>query len=238
MPGSAQPEFSLTTSLTPRGRPNMAAFMAVNSNPLSAGYGQLRILQLPQDTAIRGPAAGAERLPVQPDRVLRAHPAAPGRLEGHLRQPDHPAAGRRPGLRRAGLRPSRRGRRRGRLPGAQAHVHLLQRPDRLRATLAGVAGPGLRHRRRRPGAAADVRHPPSTLQQYLQQAQTDYTQAQADLRSGDLGAFGADVAKMEAALDKAQKAAGAPAPAGRHPASPAPGRPLRPLSVAVAAPSS
>ena len=33
MPGQPQPEFSLTTSLTPRGRANMAAFMAVDSDP-------------------------------------------------------------------------------------------------------------------------------------------------------------------------------------------------------------
>jgi uncharacterized membrane protein (UPF0182 family) len=55
MPGSATPEFSLTSLFTPRGRPNLAGFMAVNSNPLSPDYGQMEILQLPQDTAIPGP---------------------------------------------------------------------------------------------------------------------------------------------------------------------------------------
>jgi uncharacterized membrane protein (UPF0182 family) len=55
MPGAATPEFSLTSLLTPRARPNLAAFMAVNSNPLSPDYGQIQILQLPQDTAILGP---------------------------------------------------------------------------------------------------------------------------------------------------------------------------------------
>jgi uncharacterized protein len=55
MPGSATPEFSLSTLFTPRGRSNLAAFMAVNSNPQSPGYGKIQILQLPQDTAIRGP---------------------------------------------------------------------------------------------------------------------------------------------------------------------------------------
>jgi uncharacterized protein len=55
MPGQATPEFSLTSLFTPRGRPNLAAFMAVNSNPQSPGYGKIEILQLPQDTAIPGP---------------------------------------------------------------------------------------------------------------------------------------------------------------------------------------
>jgi len=55
MPGAASPEFSLSSLLTPRGRPNLAAFMAVDSDPLSRDYGKIQILQLPQDTAIPGP---------------------------------------------------------------------------------------------------------------------------------------------------------------------------------------
>jgi uncharacterized membrane protein (UPF0182 family) len=55
MPGAASPEFSLTTQFTPRSRANTAAFMAVNSNPTSPGYGHIQILQLPQNTAIPGP---------------------------------------------------------------------------------------------------------------------------------------------------------------------------------------
>jgi len=55
MPGAAGPEFSLTTLLTPKARANLAAFMAVNSDPGSPDYGKIQILQLPQDTAIPGP---------------------------------------------------------------------------------------------------------------------------------------------------------------------------------------
>jgi len=54
MPGYRQPEFSLTTALAQRARPNLAAYMAVDSNPQS-GYGTIRILQLPQAAAILGP---------------------------------------------------------------------------------------------------------------------------------------------------------------------------------------
>jgi uncharacterized protein len=55
LPGSAAPEFSLATLFTPTKRPNASAYMAVNSNPASPGYGKITILQFPQDTAIPGP---------------------------------------------------------------------------------------------------------------------------------------------------------------------------------------
>ncbi len=57
MPGVSGPQFSLTTLFTPRNRPNLAAYMAVNSNPVdpSGGYGKITLLQLPQATAIPGP---------------------------------------------------------------------------------------------------------------------------------------------------------------------------------------
>src|SRR5260221_11533283 len=58
MPGQQSPEFSLSTSFTPRSRPNMAALMAVDSNPQSPGYGTIRGLALPQGTTIRGPEQG------------------------------------------------------------------------------------------------------------------------------------------------------------------------------------
>ena len=56
MPGAIGAEFSLTTPFVQRGRENMAAYMAVDSNPLSPDYGTIRVLQLPQDTAILGPS--------------------------------------------------------------------------------------------------------------------------------------------------------------------------------------
>ncbi|HEY5335500.1 MAG TPA: UPF0182 family protein, partial [Mycobacteriales bacterium] len=54
MPGEPKAEFNLATSLTFIGRPNLAAFMAVSSDP--SDYGTIRILQLPDDTVIQGPA--------------------------------------------------------------------------------------------------------------------------------------------------------------------------------------
>ncbi|WP_067605889.1 UPF0182 family membrane protein [Nocardiopsis listeri] len=54
-PGSEEASFSLTSTFVPRGRENLAAFMAVNSNPESDDYGQLKLLELPRSTVIFGP---------------------------------------------------------------------------------------------------------------------------------------------------------------------------------------
>nr|WP_269770662.1 MULTISPECIES: UPF0182 family protein [Nocardiopsis] len=47
--------FSLTSTFVPRGRENLAAFMAVDSDPRSEEYGQLKLLELPRSTVILGP---------------------------------------------------------------------------------------------------------------------------------------------------------------------------------------
>jgi uncharacterized membrane protein (UPF0182 family) len=53
LPNSSTPAFSLTSTLTPRKRSNMAAFISVNSDP-GPNYGAFTILQLPRDTQING----------------------------------------------------------------------------------------------------------------------------------------------------------------------------------------
>jgi len=62
MPGQKDPSFSLTTSFMPTGtREVLSGFLAVDSNAGSAkgerraGYGQLRLLELPRDSNVRGP---------------------------------------------------------------------------------------------------------------------------------------------------------------------------------------
>ncbi|MBO0890688.1 MAG: UPF0182 family protein, partial [Acidothermales bacterium] len=54
MPGDTQPIFSLTSTLVPKNRPNLAAFVSVSSD-VHNGYGNIRVLQLPRDTAVPGP---------------------------------------------------------------------------------------------------------------------------------------------------------------------------------------
>jgi uncharacterized membrane protein (UPF0182 family) len=56
----------------------------------------------------------------------------------------------------------------------------------------------------------------ATVLQYLKQAETLYTTAQADLRSGNFAAYGRDIAKMKAALDNASKAAQGSTSSGGH----------------------
>jgi uncharacterized membrane protein (UPF0182 family) len=55
MPGYTTPQFSLATSFVAKGRENVAAVMAVDSNPVSPDYGTIRILELPRSTVIAGP---------------------------------------------------------------------------------------------------------------------------------------------------------------------------------------
>ncbi len=44
-------EFSLTTTFTPKGRPNLQAFMAVDADATSKGYGTIRVLNVKSDVA-------------------------------------------------------------------------------------------------------------------------------------------------------------------------------------------
>jgi uncharacterized membrane protein (UPF0182 family) len=63
----ADAAFSLTTTYVPEGRPNLAAFMAVNANARSEEYGQLRILRLSANTQIDGPGQVANDFETDPD---------------------------------------------------------------------------------------------------------------------------------------------------------------------------
>ncbi|WP_405510414.1 UPF0182 family protein [Streptomyces cyaneofuscatus] len=53
MPGQDQQAFSLTTTFTPRGRPNLGAFMAVNADAASKEYGTMRLLRV--TSTVKGP---------------------------------------------------------------------------------------------------------------------------------------------------------------------------------------
>jgi hypothetical protein len=67
MPGVEDATFSLTTTYTPRGRQNLAGFMAVNADARDPDYGQMRILRLPSDTQIEGPGQVANAFEADPD---------------------------------------------------------------------------------------------------------------------------------------------------------------------------
>ncbi|MCB5183124.1 UPF0182 family membrane protein [Streptomyces antimicrobicus] len=57
MPGQKEKDqvFSLTTTFTPNGRPNLSAFMAVNADPGTPDYGKIRILKMPTSKPVDGP---------------------------------------------------------------------------------------------------------------------------------------------------------------------------------------
>lgn len=55
-PGDEDPVFSQTSTFTPRGRENLASYMAVNADASSPDYGRLRILRMSDSTQIDGPS--------------------------------------------------------------------------------------------------------------------------------------------------------------------------------------
>lgn len=55
MPDQKEQAFSLTTTFTPNGRDNLSAFMAVDAEAGSEGYGKIRVLKLPTSTTVAGP---------------------------------------------------------------------------------------------------------------------------------------------------------------------------------------
>jgi uncharacterized membrane protein (UPF0182 family) len=227
MPGYTGPEFSLMSTFTPRGRANMAAFMAVDSNPQSPGYGTIRVLQLPQDTAIRGPGQ------VQNDFESNSTVASKLTL---LRQGGStvtqgnlitlPVGG---GL--MYFEPvyvSQAGTGSGSYPTLQQVLAYYNGQIGFSPALSGALAQALGVT---PPTQPTVTSPaPSTghvassaVLRYLSQAESFYTTAEADLRNGDFAAYGRDIAKMKAALDNATSAAQAsPASAGKTSATPSP----------------
>jgi uncharacterized membrane protein (UPF0182 family) len=212
MPGSATPEFSLSTLFTPRGRPNLAAFMAVNSNPMSPDYGKIEILQLPQDTAIFGP-----------DQVQN-------NFESYT-----PASEQLSLLRRGGSEVILGNLITVPLGGALLSVepvYVLASAatnsgsypqlkkvftyyngntgfqDTLAQSLASVFG-GAPQVTNGTGPVSTGGQVNALVLSYLAQAETLYNQAQAALRANppDFTLYGQDIAKMKTALDQAQQAA-------------------------------
>ncbi len=213
MPGQAQPEFSLVTSLTPRGRANMAAFMEVNSNPLSKGYGTIRVLQLPQDTTIRGPQQ------VQNDFESNATVASALTLlrqggskviEGNLIT--LPVGGGLMYFEPVYVSQSQAGSS-GAYPTLQDMLVYYNGQvgfgPTLQKALDNALGTGPATAST-PGTQPPSSHPQTgnaTVLKYLQQAESYYNQAQAALKSDNLALYGSDLALMKTALDEATAAA-------------------------------
>jgi uncharacterized membrane protein (UPF0182 family) len=67
MPGETSQAFSLTTTMTPNGRDNLSAFMAVNADPGTRDYGRITILKLPTGKTIDGPKRVQSQFNSEPD---------------------------------------------------------------------------------------------------------------------------------------------------------------------------
>jgi hypothetical protein len=227
MPGQPQPEFSLVTSLTPRGRPNMAAYMEVNSNPLSKGYGTIRVLQLPQDTTIRGPQQ------VQNDFESNATVASALTLlreggskviQGNL--VTLPVGGGLVYFEPVYVSQSQTGSS-GAYPTLQDVLVYYDGQvgfgTNLQNALQSVFGSA--PATTSPGTPPPSSHPqtsnPAVLK-LLQQAENYYTQAQTALKSGNFSLYGSDLALMKKALDQATAAAGGSGKAVTPSPSPSP----------------
>ncbi len=219
MPG-APTQFSLTSSLNQRGRQNMAAYLAVDSNPGSTGYGTIRVLQLPQDTAILGP-----------DQVQSTFESDPGIssqlslyrqngskvIEGDLitlpvgggliyEEPFYIQAAGTAGSSFTGSYPVLK-RIAVSFDGNIGFGPTLQ--DALSQVIPGLGGssPGTGTGPSSGSSGSTGQGKASAaVRNYLAQAESDYAQAQAALKHGDLGSYQKYIAKMKTALDQAQRA--------------------------------
>jgi uncharacterized protein len=212
MPGQPQPEFSLTTALTPRGRPNMAAYMEVDSNPQSSGYGKILVLQLPQDTTIRGPqqvqndfesnatvASALTLLRQGGSRVTQGNlvtlPVGGGLLYFEPVYVSQAASG------SSGAYPT--------LQDMLAYYNgQVGFGSTLTTALAQVFGTAPTPTSTGPSPPPSHGAPASSaVLKYLDQAEAYYSAAQAALKAGNFAAYGQDLALMKAALDNAKNAA-------------------------------
>jgi len=88
MPDQSKPTFSLTTTFVPRGRPNLSAFMAVDSDP-GPDYGTIRVLELPRSSTVSGPGQVQNQFEADPAvqtqlNILRVQGGAAGVVYGNL----------------------------------------------------------------------------------------------------------------------------------------------------------
>jgi uncharacterized protein len=229
MPG-APTQFSLTTSFVQRGRQNLAAFLAVNSNPLSPGYGTMRVLQLPQDTAILGPQQVQSTFESDPgisSQLSLYRQNGSKVIEGDLitlpvggalvyEQPVYIQAAGRTGGSTTGSYPVLK-RVAVSFDGNVGFAPTLQQAlaQVVPGLAAGSSGSGGTGTGSGSGSGSGAGSVSATVRGYLQQAEADYAKAQAALKRGDFASYGKYNALMKQALDQAQQAAQARSP-GSH----------------------
>jgi hypothetical protein len=212
IPGYRRPEFSLTTTFVPRNRANLAAVMVVNSNPTQRGYGTIRILQLPQAATTEGPSqvqgSFESYAPASAELTLLRRggsivtlgnmitiPVGGGLLYIEPVYVTASAAG------STGSYPS--------LQRVFVYYGGRQNPVGFQPTLTGALNQVFTGANSPPPTSSTAPSGGSVGGQVradLKLAQQDYNQAQAALKAGNLGAYAADIAKMEQEISSAERA--------------------------------
>ncbi|MEX3103239.1 UPF0182 family protein [Streptomyces sp. ST1015] len=232
MPDQKAQAFSLTTTLTPNGRDNLSAFMAVDAEAGTADYGKIRILKLPTSTTVDGPKQVQSQFNSEQDiaesiRLLRGGDSeveygnlltVP--LDGGLLYVE-PVYVRGGGLKYPLLRKV--------LVTYNGNTAF---EDTLEAALDKVFDTQTPPPATPPGeddGGGGTTPPPSTpsnptVQQALQDAQKAFTAGQEALKKGDWQAYGQAQKDLEAALKRAEDAQAAvkPAPAASPSPKPSP----------------
>lgn len=240
MPGQSKAAFSLTTTFVPRGRPNLSAFMAVDSDP-GPDYGKIRVLELPRSSTISGPGQVQNQFESDPAvqttlNILRVQGGGAGVLYGNLLT--LPVGGGLLYVEPVYVKAS----------GGQGSYPLLQKvlvsfADKIgfENTYAGAVASltGASQGTSPPPTSSGGATPPPTasgstspsgnpaLAAAVAAAQQAYADGQAALKAGDFTAYGQAQQRLAQALASAAAAAGLPAspsasPSGSSTPSPAP----------------
>jgi len=226
VPGAATPKFSLTTVLTFNERSNLAAYVAVDSDPQSQHYGQITVLQMPQNQVVSGPGQiqnAFENFPAASIELTQLRKGGSQVTQGNL--VTVPLGGGLLSIEPVYVSASAQANT-GSYPQLKRVFTYFNGQTGYASTLAGslaelfgsfgqpgqgTGGPG----------GAPGGHVSALVQQYLAQAEQAYNQAQAALRQGRLDRYYQDILTMKEALDNARKAA-APAKSTSPSGSPSP----------------
>jgi uncharacterized membrane protein (UPF0182 family) len=193
--------------------------MAVDSNPRSPDYGTIRVLQLPQDTAILGPQqvqGTFESDPTISSQLSLYRQNGSKVIEGNLitlpvggalvyEEPIYIQAAGTTGGSSSGSYPVLK-------RVAVSFRGNVGFAPTLAAALSQVipglsSSPGSSGSSGSSGSGSGTGSASVTVRGYLTQAEADYAKAQAALKTGDFATYGKYTALMKQALDQAQKAA-------------------------------
>ncbi|MGI5194979.1 UPF0182 family protein [Streptomyces sp. CA-288835] len=219
MPGDDQQRFSLTTTFTPSGRPNLAAYMAVDADASSDGYGTMRLLRVTGESEVDGPVQWQSKLssiPAVQEFTRNAETSKSNMIFGNLLAVPMDAGF-------LYVEPIY-------VQGSSAEYPLLKKvavsyggttafEDTLAQALDKVFGVQDTTPQPPPDEGEDTTEPPpaagdQTVQEAVADAQKAYEASQEALKKGDWEAYGRAQQDLEEALQRAAEARSQPDNAG------------------------